>query len=328
MPEPPQFAAILYPEDNPTTEAGLALGKRLFYETALSADSTVSCATCHQPARAFADGNAISVGLGGRVGQRNSMGLTNVGYNFRTLFWDGRAATLEEQALHPVATPHEMGGDWPTVITRLRADDAYWTAFRAAFGLTEKRRLTPDHVGRALAQFQRSLISADSKYDRWLAGEETFTPAEELGFAIFMDLADDPDGGYAGLPTGECAHCHTPPHFSNARFFNNGLDEVYDLNDFRDVGHGKVSGTVYDNGKFRTPGLRNVALTAPYMHDGRMETLEEVVEHYNRGGHYSPNRSANVFPLGLDSVQVRALTAFLETLTDPRFVSNPAFLPE
>lgn len=325
--EPPEFAAILYPADNPTTAAGLALGRRLFYETALSADSTVSCATCHAPERGFADANPLSVGIYGRVGRRNSPGLTNIGYNFQTLFWDGRAANLEAQALHPIATPHEMGGDWPTVITRLRGDADYWARFQDAFGLTEKRQLSPDHVGKALAQFQRSLISNDSKYDRVLRGEAEWTPAEEMGYAIFMDLADDPESGFANLPTGECAHCHTPPHFTNGRFFNNGLDEARTLDDFPDPGRGGVTGVVYDNGLFRTPSLRNVALTAPYMHDGRMATLAEVIEHYDSGGRYARNRSPNIFPLHLRPRHQEALTAFLETLTDTSFVNNSAYLP-
>jgi cytochrome c peroxidase len=325
--EPDAYARILYPADNPTTLEGLALGRDLFYDPILSADSTISCASCHLPELAFTDGRALSTGISGRPGRRNSPSLTNIGYLHQTLFWDGRADDLESQALHPVADPNEMGGSWPLLISKLRRHPAYWPAFRRAFGLGEARELTPDHVGKALAQFQRSLISADTKYDRVQRGEATFTAEETIGHAIFFDLADEPATTFATLPTGECAHCHIPPHFTNQRFFNNGLDEVHQPKDFADAGRGAISGSPGDYGKFRAPGLRNLALTAPYMHDGRMNTLEEVVEHYNTGGHYAANRSANIYPLGLKPDQAAALVAFLKTLTDSSFVNNPAYRP-
>jgi len=323
IPEPEAFAKIIYPPDNPTTEEGLALGRALFFDPLLSADSTISCGTCHLPERAFTDGVAISVGINGRVGRRNAPGLANVGYLHETLFWDGRADNLEAQALHPVAAPNEMGGSWQLLISKLRRHPNYWPQFKRAFGLQEMAELNPDHVGKALAQYQRSLISSDSKYDRVQRGAATFTEEEALGNAIFFDLADEADPGkFANLPTGECAHCHIPPHFTNQLFFNNGLDEVHDLDDFTDPGRGPVSGSKYDNGKFRTPSLRNVALTGPYMHDGRFNSLEEVVDHYNSGGQYAENRNPNIFPLGLSPDQHRALVAFLQTLTDTSFVSQ------
>lgn len=323
--EPSAYAKILYPADNPTTTPGLALGRRLFYDSILSADGTISCATCHLPELAFTDGRPLSVGINGNSGQRNAPSLTNIGYLHQTLFWDGRADNLESQALHPVADPNEMGGDWPTVISKLRDHEDYWPAFQQAFDLSAKEDLGPDHVGKALAQFQRALISNDTKYDRVARGEATYTDTEALGHAIFFDLADEPDPTFANLPTGECAHCHTPPHFTNQRFFNNGLDKADTPEAFSDPGRGAVSGYASDYGKFRAPGLRNVALTAPYMHDGRMETLAEVVQHYNTGGHYAANRSANIFPLGMTAEQELALVAFLHTLTDSVFVVNPAY---
>ena len=319
----PDFAAILYPADNPSTAAGVALGERLFYDPVLSVDGTVSCATCHRPELAFTDGKRVSTGVGGLSGTRNALGLTNVGYLHHPLFWDGRADDLETQALHPVGTPHEMGGSWPAAVARLRAA-GYGEAFAAAFGTSG---IDSSRVGRALAQYQRTLVSRDSKYDRVRRGEATYTEQEALGHALFFDFGDDPEGAWAGLPTAECAHCHTPPHFTNQRFENNGLDEAARLTDFPDPGRGAVSGTPYDNGRFRTPGLRNVALTAPYMHDGRMATLEEVVEHYATGGHYAENRSPNVHPLGLSEEQKAALVAFLHTLTDTSFVNSYAAPP-
>ena len=325
VPEPENFAAILYPADNPTTTEGLALGRRLFYDPILSADSTISCASCHLPERAFSDGRALSVGISGRTGRRNAPGLTNIGYLHQTLFWDGRADDLETQALHPVADPNEMGGSWPLLIGKLRRHAEYMPAFRRAFDLAEARELNPEHVGKALAQFQRSLISSDAKYDRVRRGEAVYTEAERLGHAIFFDLADEPGPEFRGLPTGECAHCHIPPHFTNQKFFNNGLDEAHDLKDFKDAGRAAVTGSVYDNGTFRTPGLRNVALTAPYMHDGRFRSLEEVVSHYNSGGEYAENRNPNIYPIGLNPQQEAALVAFLHTLTDSSFVNNPGY---
>lgn len=325
--EPDAFASIIYPEDNPTTREGLALGRDLFYDPILSQDSTISCSSCHLPELAFADGRERSVGIYGRVGARNAPGLTNVGYLHQTLFWDGRADDLESQALHPIATPSEMGGDWPTVISKLRRHKEYWPRLKEAFDLTAPADLNPDHVGKALAQFQRSLISGNSKYDQVQQGTAVFTEEEALGFALFFDFGDDPEGAFANLPTAECAHCHTPPHFTNQRFFNNGLDEAYSLAAFKDPGRGAVSGSEYENGLFRTPSLRNVALTGPYMHDGRMKTLEEVVHHYNTGGEYAENKSPNVRALGLSSDQEAALVAFLRTLTDSTFVSNPTYRP-
>ena len=318
-PPPPSapFAAILYPPDNPSTPAGEALGERLFFDPLLSEDGTISCASCHQPEYAFADDRRVSMGVGGLTGIRNTPGLTNVGYFHEQLFWDGRADNLEAQALHPIGTAHEMGGSWPAAIARLRAEPSYVADFAAAFG---KADIDATLVGRALAQYQRTLVSNDSKYDRVLRGEASYTPEEALGHAIFFDAGDDPGGPFAGLPTGECAHCHTVPHFTNQRFENNGLDEATELTDFADLGRGAVNGQVYDNGRFRNPSLRNVARTAPYMHDGRFATLEEVVEHYNSGGKYAENRSANVRPLGLNEEQKSALVAFLHTLTDTSFV--------
>ncbi len=327
IPEPEAFASIIYPSDNPTTRAGLALGRDLFFDPILSADSTISCGTCHQPERAFTDGLEKSIGIYGRVGRRNAPGLTNVGYLYETLFWDGRADNLEAQALHPIAEANEMGGSWPLVVSKLRQHADYWPRLQEAFGLTAKKELSPDHVGKALAQFQRSLISGDSKYDRVERGVDTYDELEALGYAIFFDLADDPDGAFANLPTGECAHCHTPPHFTNQRFFNNGLDLAHDLADFDDAGRGAITENPFDRGVFRTPTLRNIALTAPYMHDGRMKTLAEVVDHYNSGGQYAENRSANVFPLGLNPRQKAGLLAFLQTLTDTSFVNNENYRP-
>ncbi|MEO0790886.1 MAG: cytochrome c peroxidase, partial [Bacteroidota bacterium] len=319
--EPADFAGILYPEDNPTTTAGLDLGRHLFYDSKLSADGMVSCASCHRPELAFTDGETLSIGIANRLSDRNAPGLTNIGYNHFSLFWDGRAPTLEIQALDPLTDPREMGGHWPDILRYLKEDGYYSDAFVEAFKLEDESEITPVLVGQALAQFQRSLISYRSKYDRFLRGEVEFTDREKRGWAIFFDKAEE-GGEFVGLPTGECAHCHAAPHFSNQQFFNNGIDLAPELTEFQDLGRGGVTQMVSDNGMFRTPSLRNVSLTAPYMHDGRFQTLDEVLDHYNKGGEYAPNRSPNVRPLGLSEQDKADLLVFLQTLTDHQFVDE------
>ena len=320
--EPEEFAGILYPAWNPTTEAGLALGERLFFDPILSADSTVSCSTCHLPELAFTDGKAVSVGIRGRRGQRSSPTLTNIGYNHLQMFWDGRSSSLEEQAIHPIADPKEMGSNWPVLVHQLRHHPYYRQALVRAFELDGVGEINPDHIARALAQYQRSLISSNSRYDQMVRNEIAFSPLERRGWAIFFDRAEDPEGTYAGLPTGECAHCHSAPHFSNQQFFNNGIDAAPTLTEFADLGLGGISKNVYENGLFKVPSLRNIALTAPYMHDGRFNSLEEVIDHYNSGGHYASNKSPNIRPLGLSATDKEALIAFLHSLSDSEFLDE------
>lgn len=314
--EPAHFARLNIPEENPMTVAGFGLGRRLFYDPILSADSSLSCASCHLPERAFTDGRAVAAGIKQRQGRRNALSLANVAYQYKGLFWDGRAATLEEQALIPVEDPNEMGHDWAAVEQALRRHPVYPGLFAEAFGIVDTAELTRHLAARALAQFQRALISADSKYDRAMRGEDTLSAAEERGRQIFFDLSEE-------LPEGECGHCHTPPLFTDQTYMNNGLDEAPQPESFRDKGRGETSGQRYDNGRFRVPGLRNAALTAPYMHDGRFATLEEVVEHYNQGGHYSPNLDPKIRKLHLSDEDKQSLVAFLKTLTDSSFVNNP-----
>lgn len=315
---PPGFVRMAIPDDNPLTEEGIALGRRLFYDPILSADSSLSCNSCHLQKYAFAEPGAVSIGVDGRTGRRSAPSLVNVGYYNTGLFWDGRAATLEEQALHPVSNPDEMGADWEAVEQRLRQDAVYRELFQKAFGI-EASEIDRERVGKALAQFQRTLISANAKFDRVQLGLDTFTAAERRGWEIFFDFP-------GGLPMAECGHCHADPLFTNQEYFNNGLDPAPPrLMEFKDEGRGGVTGRRSDLGKFRTPSLRNIELTAPYMHDGRFRTLEEVIDHYASGGHYAENVSPNVRPLRLTAGDKADLIAFLRTLTDTSFVNNPKF---
>ena len=315
---PAHFSRPTLPENNPMTTAGIELGRRLFFDPILSADSSQACASCHLPERAFTDGRKVAVGIKGRLGRRNAQSLANAAFQYKGLFWDGRAATLEEQALIPVEDPKEMGHSWTAVEQALRRHPSYPGWFNEAFGIADTSQLTRELAAKALAQFERTLISADSKYDRVMQAEDTFTELEDRGRQIFFDLSEE-------LPQGECGHCHTPPLFTDQTYMNNGLDEASELGGFQDKGRGEATGQYYDNGRFRVPSLRNVALTAPYMHDGRFATLEEVAGHYNRGGHPSENVDPKIRKLHLSDIDQQALVAFLETLTDSSFVNNPEF---
>ncbi len=313
--EPKGFVRMIIPEDNPFTAEGIELGRMLFFDPLLSADSSISCASCHLPHLAFSDGKVVSTGVHGRQGRRNSPSLANVGYYYKGLFWDGRVMTLEAQSLHPVQDTLEMANNWPEVENRLQAHPHYPAMFRKAFGIRHAREINSNLVGKALAQFQRTLISADSKFDRKMRGEATFTAQEQRGWTIFFDAS-------VAVPPSECGHCHIDPLFTTLEFANNGIDSVRALENFPDQGRGAISGNRYELGAFRVPTLRNIALTAPYMHDGRFATLEEVIDHYASGGHYADNLNPNIMPLRLGAQDKADLIAFLLTLTDTAFVQK------
>lgn len=308
------------PPDNPMTEEGVALGRMLFYDPILSSDSTMSCASCHFQEHSFTDAQATSEGVLGMRGTRSSMALVNLAFNAKGFFWDGRAATLEEQALFPVEDHLELNEEWVNVEEKLRRHEEYPVLFREAFGIDRKSQITKDLVVKAIAQFERTMISANSRYDQvvWL-NNGWFTDAEERGRKLFFfEEAQSID--HPG-----CSHCHFDPLFTDNNYKNNGLDDVDNLTDFDDLGLGGVNDNIYDNGKFRVPGLRNIALTAPYMHDGRFQTLEEVLEHYSSGGHGVENEDVNIRPFELTEQDKSDLIAFLNALTDTTFINNPAF---
>jgi cytochrome c peroxidase len=256
------------------------------------------------------------------------MAIVNIGWT-PSFFWDGRATSLEEQILEPVSHPDEMALPWNEAVLKLQNMSAadptnYPQLFARAFGTSE---ITPDLVTKSIAQFLRTMISADSKFDRWRRGEVTLTDAEFAGYEIFLKEGGDPEITPGGQFGGDCFHCHSEAglQFSDYLFRNNGLDSNF----VSDPGLAGVTGSPLDSGRFKTPTLRNAALTAPYMHDGRFQTLEEVIDHYNTGGVASttidPFMKYNSGGLMLSPVQKERLLAFLHTLTDTTFVSNPRF---
>jgi cytochrome c peroxidase len=296
------------PRDNPLTEERVALGKALFNETALSRDNTLSCASCHVANFAFTDARRFSLGVQGRKGTRNSMPLFNLAWK-TSFFWDGRAPSLRTQALMPIEDHTEMDETLDRVTTKLAATKEYPPLFAAAFGTPE---ITSEKLGLAIEQFLLTLTSYDAKFDRALRGKAVLSDDEKRGFELFM-TEFDPRTGQRGA---DCFHCHGGPLFSDHQFHNNGL-----VPNDGEPGRYRITKLEADRNKFATPSLRNVARTAPYMHDGRFATLEEVGAHYSTGMHRSPTLDPNLakHPAGglqLSEADQRALVAFLRTLTD------------
>lgn len=322
LPIPPNYPQMPIPEDNPMTEEGIFLGKKLFYDPVLSRDSTISCASCHIQEVSFKDPAGISTGVAGRKGRRTSMNLINVGYNRERLFWDGRSSSLEDQVTGPVEDPNELDHDWPSIEEILRSHTEYPKLFRRAFGIQTAVEIDRVMISKAIAQFERTLISSGTtRYDLALRGEIELTDDELEGYMMFTDASP---GLY---PDAECAHCHAEPLFTTFEFKNNGLEQIDNLLDFLDPGRGEQTGQIMDNGKFKIPTLFNAAISPPYMHDGRFNTLEEVMDHYNSGGHHQPNTDPLIRPLGLTEKQKQQVIAFVKTLTDTAFLQNPAFGP-
>lgn len=310
------------PDDNPMTEEGVALGRMLFYEPLLSSTNTVACASCHKQANAFSDDRQLSIGVSGTPTRRNSMSLVNLLW-VKNLFWDGRANGLENQAVFPLTHPDEMGQSLEASAKKLAKTRRYPPLFQEVFGTSV---ITGEQITKALAQFERTLISANSPYDRSLKGETTLSASEQRGRDLFM-RGPAPERGVRG---GNCAHCHGGAKLMQEVFHNNGLDSIASA----DKGRQEITADGLDNGRFRVVTLRNIALTAPYMHDGRFASLEQVLDHYNEHFHFSPNlshelRTSHNEPtghrLGLTSSEKKDIIAFLHTLTDSTFVTNPAF---
>jgi len=309
------------PADNPTTKEGVYLGRLLFYEKALSANNDISCESCHQQKLAFTDGKAFSTGQDGSLTARNSMSLANLLW-VRNFFWDGRSPGLEDQARFPLTDAHEMGQPLSESATKLMNTRLYPPLFKKAFG---SNVITGDQILKALSQFERTLISAGSDYDKYLAGNYQPTAQQVRGLQLF-DSSPDAKRGIRGA---NCGHCHGGVKTFKELFHNNGLDSIA-----TDLGREYFTGQSADRARFRVPTLRNIMLTAPYMHDGRFSTIEQVLDHYSEHIRKSPTLSTFLQDvsnetggnnLALTKNEKADLTAFLGMLTDSSFISNPAF---
>ena len=302
------------PLDNPLTVEGVELGRRLFHEKRMSINGSQSCSSCHQADAGFVDaGLALSKGAEGKIGNRNSMPLFNLAWK-ESFFWDGRAPSLRAQVLMPIQNEIEMHESLPRVHTKLIAA-GYGNLFERAFG---SDLVDSDRIARALEQFLLTIVSYSSKFDQAVRNKAELTEEEKQGFYLFMTEYDP----RRGLKGADCFHCHGGPLFGNNGFANNGLDT-----NFPDLGLAAHTGREYDKGRFSVPSLRNVALTAPYMHDGRFETLEEVITHYASGVKRSPTLDPNLAKharpgIELSASDQKALVAFLKTLTDPNLAAR------
>jgi cytochrome c peroxidase len=293
------------PGDNPPTAETIALGRRLFYDVKLSADDTLSCASCHNPALDFTDGRRVAQGVHGQMGSRNTPTILDAVYNL-TQFWDGRAPNLEDQSGAPIANPLEMAQTHDACVVKLNREAVYRRDFVAAFG---PGAVTLRKAEMAIASFERTLISGDSPFDRYqFGGDKTaMSPAAIRGLAIFTDKQ-----------RGNCATCHTIEKnyalFTDQKFHNLGVGVNAD-GELTDVGRFKETKVEADRGAFRTPTLRNIAKTAPYMHDGSKKTLREVVDFYKGGGSSNPQLDKEIKELSLSAQDRADLVAFLEALS-------------
>ncbi len=330
--KPSNFPNPVIPSDNPLTKQGVKLGRWLFYDQILSKDSSLACAGCHSQSDAFTDTRRFSLGIDGIAGTRNSMPLFNLAWN-NSFFWDGRELTLEKQILEPVPNPIEMHLEWPEAVSRLQNSERYPKMFYEAFG---EKNITKELTAKAIAQFLRTMVSGNSKFDKYVRGElfgtgQEFTEEEERGFDLFVSEPFAPGGG------ADCFHCHNAPLFMDVsrdgQFRNNGLTEAATVYDFPDAGRGEVTNNPADYGKFKIPSLRNLSFTAPYMHNGQFMTIEEVIDFYLSPPKNSPTLDVimavhqNTNGITLSPQDKQALKAFLLTLNDYEFINNPDFAP-
>lgn len=323
------FGKFAVPNNNPLTNEAFVLGRRLFYDPLLSGNNQISCSHCHIQSLAFSDGRKFSIGVSKQPTRFNSMSLVNLLWGPQLFFWNGRVQSLEEQILHPLISKDEMDQDLELLVKELSNDPVYPGLFYQAYG-----EISIENLAKAIASFERMLISSDAKYDKYLRGEATLTDTEELGRKLFMAHPDV----NAKQRGGNCIDCHSQFLTSGFQtgfdgFLNNGLDSNDDLAQ----GLMETTGNLLHKGLFKTPTLRNIELTAPYMHDGRFNTLEQVMEHYNSGIHVSEtlsplimeanNTTTNHKRLGLNLTknEQQAIIAFLTTLTDKQFINNPKF---
>jgi len=316
FPEPKFFPKMPVSAKNPVTVEGASLGKYLFYDPILSSDGSMSCASCHNQKNAFSDSpNQFSSGRNGTTMKRNTMALFNLAW-YPALFWDGRATSIEEQVFHPVREYNEMNLDWQVAAKRLEQNKFYKKQFKEIFGSS---KIDSVQITYAIAQFLRTFISYQSKYDQVIEGKALFTKEEYEGFNLVNDQTK-----------GDCIHCHFTDGDALGTtlvFSNNGLDKIANANDYKDKGRGAVTGKTTDNGKFMVPSLRNLAFTAPYMHDGRFKTLEDVINFYSEDVKLCANidskmEYAHQGGVKLTTEDKKKIIAFLLTLSDSSFISN------
>ena len=289
---PRGLPAITEPAENPSTPEKIELGKQLYFDPRLSEDATISCASCHDPAKGYSNAEQFATGVGGKKGGRNSPTIINSAYN-RFHFWDGRADSLEEQALGPIQNPIEMKMSLDGVVERLNKIEGYQKQFQKVFGTD----VTSEGIGKAIAAFERTILAGDAPYDAYQEGEkDALSESAQRGMTLFFGK-------------GHCSACHSGPNFTDNAFHNIGVGM-----DAKDVDKGRqvVSKLEGDSGSFKTPTLRDISRTAPYMHDGSMKTLSEVVEHYNKGGIQNPYLDEEIFPLNLTQQEKDDLVKFLE----------------
>lgn len=309
------------PADNPLTVQGVELGRMLFYETMLSKDGTQSCASCHRQMDGFSDPTRFSIGVELQPGTRQAMPVFNLAWHSNEFFWDGRAALLREQSLKPIQDPLEMNETLENVILKLSDSEMYQDQFSRAFGSAV---VTSEKMSLAMEQFMLSIVSYNSKYDKFLAGQVQLSESEERGRILFET---EYNPFFPDVSGADCAHCHGGANFENDQYMNNGLDTDASMTD---IGRAEVSQINSDKGKFKVPSLRNIAVTAPYMHDGRFQTLEEVVDHYNEGIQESSTTDPTVLNtkdtgLLLNQQDKKDLVNFLKTLTDDTFLNEPSY---
>ncbi len=300
------FSSIEFPEGNEYSNERWLLGKKLFYDSIMSRDYSVSCGSCHKQEFAFGDHMDFSRGTEGRSGTRNTPSIVNIAYH-PYFTREGGVPTLEMHALVPIQEHDEFDFNILHIADRISNDDQYVTLSLEAYD----RQPDPFVITRALACFQRSLISGNSSYDQYLYNGEELSERAKFGEELFFSERT------------QCSACHDGFNFTDYSFQNTGLYEEY-----LDNGRFRLTGKEEDLAKFKVPSLRNIELTAPYMHDGSLETLDEVLEHYNSGGHDHPNKSTLIQPLALNTHEIDALKAFLKSLTDHSFINNDFFLPD
>jgi cytochrome c peroxidase len=302
--------AVPVPADNPQGDAKVRLGAQLYFDTRLSGDNTISCGTCHDPRTGWANPHATDTGIRGQVGGRNSGTILDAAY-MRYQFWDGRAGSLEEQALGPIHNPIEMGETLENVVVKLNAIPGYREQFQRVFGTDA----TADGIAKAIAAFERTVVSGPSPYDRWLQGEQgAMSPAAVRGLKLFNGKA-------------HCTPCHGGPMFSDQEFHNIGVGMDRPKPDLGRFDHTKDPA---DRGRFKVPTLRNIELTPPYLHTGAEKTLMDVVNYYDTGGIRNPDLDPLMLPLGLTPAEKDDLVAFLKSLTGvqprieiPKFPGGP-----